>query len=72
MNEFSVADLFASLSARRTPAGWFSAKDNLPNCHNCDLQITHGSQEDCWGFFHFNDSAWGLNYLQKTAREEDT
>ena len=38
MNEF--AGLFASLSARRTPAGGFSTKGNLPNCHTCDHQIT--------------------------------
>ena len=40
LNEFSVADLFPCLSARRAPDQGFSTKDNLPNCHNCNHQIT--------------------------------
>ena len=56
MNELSVADLFASLSARRTPAGWFSRKENLPNCRNCNHQITLGSQDDCRDLF--NGARW--------------
>ena len=42
LNEFSVADLFPCLSARRAPDQGFSTKDNLPNCHNCNHQITLG------------------------------
>ena len=67
MNEF--AGLFASLSARRTPAGGFSTKGNLPNCHTCDHQITLRSHVGDW----FKGPRWFclFSYFQKIAREED-